>query len=57
MIVFGLFHGLIFLPAVLGLMGPRAYSHNDNKNLDSESSEGNPVYQNGGAKPMEASRL
>jgi hypothetical protein len=28
-IVFGLFHGLIFLPAVLGLIGPGAYTHDD----------------------------
>merc|ERR1712141_97164 len=26
-IVFGLFHGLVFLPALLGLIGPSAYSH------------------------------
>ncbi len=27
MVIFGLFHGLIFLPALLATMGPRAYTH------------------------------
>lgn len=30
-IVFGLFHGLIFLPALLSVIGPRAYVHDDKK--------------------------
>ncbi len=27
MILFGLFHGLVFLPSVLSVMGPEAYQH------------------------------
>ena len=30
-IVFGLFHGLIVLPIMLSLIGPKAYSHYDEK--------------------------
>ena len=30
-IFFGLFHGLVFFPALLGLLGPSAYSHDDDQ--------------------------
>ena len=30
-IVFGLFHGLIVLPIMLSLVGPKAYSHYEEK--------------------------
>ena len=33
-IVFGLFHGLVFFPTLLGLVGPSAYSHDTNDQVD-----------------------
>ena len=36
-IFFGLFHGLVFFPALLGLVGPSAYSHDTNDQDDDEN--------------------
>ena len=43
-IVFGLFHGLVFLPALLGLIGPSAYSHDDETDAEDLENSKNGQY-------------
>merc|ERR1711920_656640 len=41
-IIFGLYHGLIFFPALLGLLGPSAYTHDDIPS-DQDNNEEKPM--------------
>lgn len=49
-IFFGLFHGLVFFPALLGLLGPSAYSHDGNQENNDKPNVTNASVENSTTK-------